>query len=55
MYKRLKKIALFVSGLYVGLSVLHAWQNIGFEKLGLGGAEKATAASRFRVGFLPVT
>jgi hypothetical protein len=55
MYKRLKKISLVVIGLYVGLSVFHVWQNIGFEKLGLGGLKTATEATRFRVGFLPVT
>lgn len=37
---------------FVCLSVLHAWLNIGFDKLGL---VKTDASESFRVGFLPVT
>ena len=53
MSKRLK-IMLSVVGVVAALGVLHIWQNVGFEKLGLGGAKKA-GEENFRVGFLPVT
>lgn len=48
------KTVLITFGVVVGLGILHIWQNVGFENLGLGG-EKAAEEKKFRVGFLPVT
>ncbi len=53
MSKRVK-IILSVLGFFVAVSVFHLWQNVGFEKLGLGSKESAEE-TKFRVGFLPVT
>ncbi len=49
------KVGVVVVGLIAGLGLLHIWQNVGFENLGLGGANKVAEAKKFRVGFLPVT
>lgn len=38
---------------FFGLSVMHVWLNIGFDKFAPGASGKA--AGNFRVGFLPVT
>ena len=43
-----------IAGAVVALGVLHIWQNVGFENLGLGG-KQAAGEKKFRVGFLPVT
>ena len=56
MFKGLKKITLYVLGIYLVLVVLHLWLNIGFDKLGLGSSKTiAGETERFRVGFIPVT
>ncbi len=47
------RTVLTITGVVVALGVLHVWQNVGFENLGLGG--KQAAEKKFRVGFLPVT
>jgi hypothetical protein len=47
------KIVLAVAALYLGLSFLHVWINIGFDKF--LPSREAQAESSFRVGFLPVT
>ncbi len=36
-----------------GITGLHVWQNVGFDKVGLSSTKKTQAA--MRVGFLPVT
>jgi hypothetical protein len=38
---------------FLGLSVMHVWLNVGFDKFAMSAAGKA--ADKFRVGFLPVT
>ena len=38
---------------FAGISFLHIWLNIGFEKLGFKSSDKSEAS--LRVGFLPVT
>ncbi|MDQ1592155.1 MAG: hypothetical protein QOG71_2782 [Pyrinomonadaceae bacterium] len=38
---------------FVGLTVMHVWLNIGFDKFNFVAAE--SRAQSFRVGFLPVT
>ncbi|MDZ7364005.1 MAG: hypothetical protein ONB46_25315 [candidate division KSB1 bacterium] len=48
------KTVLIVVGVVVALGVLHVWQNVGFENIGLGG-KQAAEEKKFRVGFLPVT
>ncbi len=53
MSKRTKAV-LAVVGVFAALGVLHVWQNVGFENLGIGG-KKAAEGKKFRVGFLPVT
>jgi len=53
MSKRTKAV-LTVVGVVVALGVLHLWQNVGFENLGIGG-KQAAEEKKFRVGFLPVT
>jgi len=56
MFKGLKKITLYVIGIYLVLVVLHFWLNIGFDKLGFRSAKTmAGETERFRVGFIPVT
>jgi hypothetical protein len=45
------RFVLVVFVAFLGLSLLHVWLNIGFDKFGLGSRRAAT----FRVGFLPVT
>jgi hypothetical protein len=48
------KLALGMLAGFFGLTLLHIWLNIGFERFNFmqaGGAHKQT----FRVGFLPVT
>ena len=52
---QLMKVVFLVIGAEVGLAILHIWQNVGFENVGLGGSAEAVAQARFRVGFLPVT
>jgi hypothetical protein len=47
------KIILAVLVMFAGLTFLHVWLNIGFEKLRFGTSE--AAKTNFRVGFLPVT
>lgn len=47
------KIAVTVLTAFFGLSFLHIWLNIGFEKFRWKGKE--APESSFRVGFLPVT
>lgn len=47
------KILLSVFAGFIGLTLLHLWLNIGFDKL-LPGSADSSAASH-RVGFLPVT
>lgn len=54
MSKRVK-VVFGVIAVVAGLGVLHLWQNVGFENLGLGGAKQVADEKRFRVGFLPVT
>lgn len=55
MFKGLKKIMFAVLGIYLVLTALHFWLNIGFDKLGLARAETHADNLKFRVGFLPVT
>lgn len=55
MSKALLKLVLGMFAAVVVLGVLHAWQNIGFDRLGFGAAAKDKRAEKFRVGFLPVT
>ena len=47
------KIVLIVIAAFIGISILHVWLNIGFDKLGFG--QRVEGESSFRVGFLPVT
>jgi len=47
------KITVTVLALFFGLSLLHVWLNIGFEKFSWRRASDSEAS--FRVGFLPVT
>lgn len=47
------KILLGVFAAFIGLTVLHLWLNIGFDKV-LPNSADSSAAS-YRVGFLPVT
>jgi hypothetical protein len=47
------KIVLAVVALYLGLSFLHVWINIGLDKF--LPTRKDKAETSFRVGFLPVT
>jgi hypothetical protein len=47
------KIVLLVLAMFLGISILHVWLNIGFDKLGFGGRKQDETT--FRVGFLPVT
>jgi hypothetical protein len=53
MSKRLR-VVLTVIAVVAGIGILHLWQNVGFENLGLGG-KQAAEEKKFRVGFLPVT
>jgi hypothetical protein len=47
------KVVAGVLAAFVGISLMHAWLNIGFERFGFGAAGEDAAT--FRVGFLPVT
>ena len=47
------KIVLVLIAAFLGITVLHVWLNIGFDKLGL--KTHGSPASVFRVGYLPVT
>lgn len=47
------KLTLLVGAGYLGISLLHLWLNIGFDKLGFAASRSAEAP--MRVGFLPVT
>jgi hypothetical protein len=47
------KIVLVLIAAFLGITVLHVWLNIGFDKLGLTRQEGPTSV--FRVGYLPVT
>jgi hypothetical protein len=47
------KLVLAVLAVYLGLSFLHLWLNIGLDKVMPG--RESQAESSFRVGFLPVT
>ncbi len=54
---KINRIALSAVGVGIGLALLHAWLNLGFDPAkalspGTRGVEEET---RFRVGFLPVT
>lgn len=55
MFKGLKKVTLYVLGIYAVLVALHFWLNLGFDKLGFGSAKTVADELKFRVGFLPVT
>lgn len=55
MFKGLKKVTLYILGIYLVLVVLHFWLNIGFDKLGFRSATTVADELKFRVGFLPVT
>jgi hypothetical protein len=57
MMSKLTKIALGSVGFWLGLTVLHAWLNLGIDPASLFGMKKKEVAeeARFRVGFLPVT
>ena len=54
---KLTKIAIGSVAFWLGLTLLHAWLNLGFEPASLFGMKKKGVAeeARFRVGFLPVT
>jgi hypothetical protein len=54
---KLTKIALGSVGFWLGLTLLHAWLNLGLDPASLLGTKKKGVAeeARFRVGFLPVT
>jgi len=45
------RIVLIVLLVFLTITVLHVWLNIGFDTLGL----TSQRAETFRVGFLPVT
>ena len=47
---KLTKIAIGAVGFWLGLTLLHAWLN-----LGIGQRKGVADEARFRVGFLPVT
>jgi hypothetical protein len=47
------RLVLGVLVAFLGLSLLHVWLNIGFQKLNFLSARRASA--NVRVGFLPVT
>lgn len=44
-------LAVFI--MFIGLSVMHTWLNIGFDRLGL--LKASESQKTFKVGFLPVT
>ena len=54
---KLTKIAIGSVVFWLGLTLLHARLNLGFDPASLLGAKKKGVAeeARFRVGFLPVT
>ena len=47
------KLVLFVLAGFTGLTLLHIWLNVGFERFNF--ARSKAAEQTFRVGFLPVT
>ncbi len=47
------RLVLSVFVAFLGLSLLHVWLNIGFQKLNFLASKSGETA--FRVGFLPVT
>ena len=47
------KLALFVLAGFAGLTFLHVWLNVGFERFNF--ARSGAATQTFLVGFLPVT
>jgi len=47
------KIVLVLLAAFLGITALHVWLNIGFDKLGL--TKQGRTVSAFRVGYLPVT
>ncbi len=49
---KFSRLVLSVFVAFLGLSLLHVWLNIGFDKLGFTADQRAET---FRVGFLPVT
>jgi NitT/TauT family transport system substrate-binding protein len=49
------KVGAIAIGVIAGLGLLHIWQNVGFENVGFGGANRVAEGRKFRVGFLPVT
>ncbi|HWM92892.1 MAG TPA: hypothetical protein VN493_19165 [Thermoanaerobaculia bacterium] len=53
---KLMKVALGSVVFWLGLTILHAWLNLGFSPASLLSKKKEVAEeTRFRVGFLPVT
>ena len=48
------RIAASVAVVYVGITALHLWLNIGFDRLGFASPQKK-AEEPLRIGFLPVT
>jgi hypothetical protein len=53
---KLTKILLSTVMSVVGIGLLHAWLNLGFDPLSALGVRKGVPEeTRFRVGFLPVT
>jgi len=52
---KLTKIALGSVGFWLGLTILHAWLNLGLNPSNLLKEKGVAEEARFRVGFLPVT
>jgi hypothetical protein len=53
---KLTKIVIGSVAFWLGLTLLHAWLNLGFSPASLFEPKKGVAEeARFRVGFLPVT
>jgi hypothetical protein len=52
---KLSKIALGAVVFCLGLGLLHARLNLGFDPLRSLGLTKTVEVAKFRVGFLPVT
>ena len=52
---KITRVVLSAIGFGIGLGLLHAWLNLGFDPARVLGLKKTEEVTRFRVGFLPVT
>jgi hypothetical protein len=52
---KLSKLCVYIMTAIVALTVLHIWQNIGFERIRPKWLSGGEAETIFKVGFLPVT